>query len=75
VIRDRTAYERLRVEDEHRALRELDDESAIMKLEALLSSSLLGHVDRRRDPRPLNLVHSLGIDPRRVVRPVRSRRP
>lgn len=75
MIRDRAAYERLRVEDEHRALRELDDDSAIVMLEALLSSSVLAHVDRRHDPRPLNLVRSLGIDPsrvRRTVGPTRS---
>jgi len=68
VIRDRAAYERLRVADEYRALRELDMKSSIAKLEALLTSSLLNRVDRRHHPRPLNLVRALGIDPRRVVR-------
>jgi len=73
VIRDRAAYERLRVAEEHRELRELDMKSSIAKLEALLTSSLLNRVGRRR-PRPLNLVRALGIDPRRVVRrPVRTR--
>lgn len=67
VIRDRAAYERLRVAEEHRALRELDMKSSIAKLEALLTSSLLNRVDRRR-PRPLNLIRALGIDPRRVTR-------
>jgi hypothetical protein len=74
VIRDRAAYERLRVEDEHRRLRELDDASAIAMAEALLTSSVLVHVDRRRDPRPLDLVRSLGIDPSRVVRAARPSR-
>jgi hypothetical protein len=71
MIRDRAAYERLRVEDEHRALRELDDDDAIAMAEALLTSTVLAHGDRGRDPRPLDLVRSLGIDPRRVVRTAR----
>lgn len=71
MIRDRAAYERLRVEDEHRALRELDDDDAIAMAEALLTSTVLAHCDRGRDPRPLDLVRSLGIDPRRVVRAAR----
>jgi hypothetical protein len=70
VIRDRAAYERLRVADEQRALRELDVASSIAMAEALLTSSVLVHVDRRRDPRPLDLVWSPGIDPSRVVRVV-----
>jgi len=72
VIRDRAAYERLRVEDEHRALRDLDDDGAIEIAEALLTSSVLVHCDRGRDPRPLDLVRSLGIDPARVIRSPRS---
>lgn len=68
VIRDRAAYERLRVAEEHRALRELDMASAIAMAEALLTSSLMDHVDRRDDPRPLNLVRALRIDPARIVR-------
>jgi hypothetical protein len=75
VIRDRAAYERLRVADDHRALRELDIDSSIAIAEALLASSVLDHVDRRHDPRPLDLVRSLGIDPNRVVRTVRPTRP
>jgi hypothetical protein len=71
VIRDRAAYERLRVEDEHRALRELDYDEAIAMAEALLTSSMLAHGDAGRAPRPLNLVRSLGIDPCRVARSVR----
>jgi hypothetical protein len=39
--------------------------------EALLSSSVLAAVDRRHDPRPLDLVRALGIDPRLVVRPAK----
>jgi hypothetical protein len=72
VIRDRAAYDRLRVEDEHRALRDLDDDDAIEIAEALLTSSVLAHCERGRDPRPLDLVRSLGIDPSRVVRANRS---
>jgi hypothetical protein len=68
VIRDRAAYERLRVAEEHRALRELDMASSIAMAEALLTSSLMDHVDRRDDPRPLNLIRALRIDPVRVVR-------
>jgi hypothetical protein len=68
VIRDRAAYERLRVAEEHRALRELDMASSIAMAEVLLTSSLMDHVDRRDDPRPLNLVRALRIDPARVVR-------
>jgi len=68
VIRDRAAYERLRVAEEHRALRELDMASSIELAEALLTSCLMDHVDRRDDPRPLNLVRALRIDPARVVR-------
>jgi hypothetical protein len=67
MIRDRAAYERLRVEDEHRALRELDDDDGIAMAEALLTSSLLAHGDRGSDPRPMNLVRTLGIDPRRLI--------
>ena len=48
MIRDRAAYERLRVEDEHHTLRELDDGSAIMMLESLLASSLLALPRRDR---------------------------
>jgi hypothetical protein len=70
VIRDRAAYERLRVSEEHRALRELDMKSSIAKLESLLTASLLSRVDRRRHPRPLNLIRALRIDPARVVRTV-----
>lgn len=70
VIRDRAAYERLRVDDEHRALRELNDDDAITMAEALLTSSVLAHCDRGNAPRPLDLVRSLGIDPSRVVRAV-----
>lgn len=62
MIRDRAAYERLRVAEEHRALRELDMASSIAKLEALLSSSLLNRVEHRHHPRPLNLVRSIGIE-------------
>jgi hypothetical protein len=72
VIRDRAAYERLRIEDEHRALRDLDDDDGIEMAEALLTSSLLADCDRGRDPRPLDLVRSLCIDPSRVVRATRS---
>jgi hypothetical protein len=68
VIRDRAAYERLRVAEEHRALRELDMASSIALAEALLTSSLMEHVDRRDDPRPLSLVRALRIDLARVVR-------
>jgi hypothetical protein len=76
VIRDRAAYERLRVEDEHRALRELDDDEAIAMAEALLTSSVLEHGDPGRAPRPLDLVRSLGIDPARVpARVVRAVKP
>jgi len=71
VIRDRAAYERLRVEDEHRALRELDDDEAIAIAEALLTSSVLAHCDLGLAPRPVDLVRSLGIDPSRVVRTAR----
>jgi hypothetical protein len=71
VIRDRAAYERLRVEDEHRALRQLDDDNAIAMAEALLTSTVQPHGDLGRTPRPLDLVRSLGIDPRRVIRPRR----
>jgi hypothetical protein len=67
-IRDRAAYQRLRIADEHRALRELDMETSIAMTEALLTSSLMDHVDRRNDPRPLDLVRALRIDPARVVR-------
>jgi hypothetical protein len=72
VIRDRAAYERLRVEDEHRALRDLDDDDAIAMAEALLTSTVLAHCDRGGDPRPLDLVRSLGIDPSRVARAAKS---
>jgi hypothetical protein len=75
VIRDLAAYERLRVEDEQRALQDLDIESSIAMAEALLSSSVLAHVDRRHDPRPLDLARSLGIDPRRIVRPTKPSGP
>jgi hypothetical protein len=68
VIRDRVAYEKFRVADEQRALRKLDMRSAAAMTEALLASNMLARVDRRRDPRPRNLVRSLGIDPRRVPR-------
>ena len=68
MIRDRAAYERLRVAEEHRALRELDMKSSIELAEALLTSGLMEHVDRRDDPRPLNLIRALRIDPARVVR-------
>lgn len=67
MIRDRAAYERLRVAEEHRALSELDMASSIELAEALLTSSLMDHVDRRDDPRPLNLVKALRIDPARIV--------
>jgi hypothetical protein len=75
VIRDPAAYQRLRVEDEHRALQELDDDDAIAMAEALLTSTILVHGDRGRDPRPLDLLRSLGIDPRRVIRAVRPASP
>lgn len=68
VIRNRAAYEKLRVADEQRALQGLDMRSSLAMTEALLTSSLIGRVGRRRDPRPCNLVRSLGIDPRRVPR-------
>jgi hypothetical protein len=71
MIRDLAAYERLRVADEHRALRELDDDEGIAMAEALLTSSVLARGDRGSDPRPLDLVRTLGIDPRRVVRVVK----
>lgn len=72
MIRDQAAYERLRVEDEERALRELDDDEAIAIAEALLSSSVLAECALDDAPRPLNLVRSLGIDPSRVVRSRRA---
>lgn len=75
MIRDRAAYERLRAEDERRALRELDDEDALTMAEALLTSSVLAHCDFRRAPRPLNLARSLGIDASRVVRAIKPTGP
>jgi hypothetical protein len=69
VIRDLAAYERIRVADETRALQELSDEEGIAMAEALLTSSLMAGFDLTDAPRPLNLVRSLGIDPRRVVWP------
>jgi hypothetical protein len=77
MIRDRKAYERLRVAEEHRALRELDMKTSIAMTEALLTSSLMDHVDCRDRPRPLNLVRALGIDPSKVVRRpgLRARKP
>jgi hypothetical protein len=71
VIRDRAAFERLRVEDEYRALRDLDDHDGIAMAEALLTSSLLTHRNRGSAPRPRNLVRTLGIDPKRLVRAVK----
>jgi hypothetical protein len=68
VIRDLDAYERLRVEEEIRALQALSYEDAIAMTEALLTSSLMALFDHTDSPRPLNLVRGLGIDPDRVVR-------
>jgi hypothetical protein len=75
VIRDLAAYERIRVEDETRALQKLSDEEGIAMAEALLTSSLMAQFDLTNAPRPLNLVRSLGIDPRRVVRAGKSTTP
>jgi len=75
VIRDLAAYERIRVEDETRALQTLSDEEGIAMAEALLTSSLMAQFDLTNAPRPLNLVRSLGIDPRRVVRAGKSTTP
>jgi hypothetical protein len=68
VIRDLAAYERIRVADEIRALQDLSDEEGIAMAEALLTSSLMAQFDLTNAPRPLNLIRSLRIDPRRVVR-------
>jgi hypothetical protein len=43
-------------------------ETSIAMAEALLTSSLMDRVDRRNDPRPLDLVRALRIDPARVAR-------
>ena len=75
MIRDLAAYERIRVEDETRALQTLSDEEGIAMAEALLTSSLMAQFDLTNAPRPLNLVRSLGIDPRRVVRAGKSTTP
>jgi hypothetical protein len=73
MIRDQAAYERLRVEDQHRALQELDDDEAVAMAEALLTSSVLAHFDRGHNPRPLNLVRTLGITPGRLAGIVKSK--
>jgi hypothetical protein len=41
--------------------------------EALLTSSVLAHFDRGHNPRPLNLVRTLGITPGRLAGIVKSK--
>jgi hypothetical protein len=67
VIRDLAAYERLRAAPERQAIGELGDEDAIALAEALLSSSVLAHVDRIDAPRPMGLARALGIDAGRLA--------
>jgi hypothetical protein len=75
VIRDLEAYQRLRVEDETRALQELSDDDAIAMAEELLTSSLMAQFDLANAPRPLNLIRSLRIDPKRVIRAAKPTTP
>lgn len=68
-------YQKLRVEEERRALQDLGDDEAIAIAEALLTSSLNTHHRRDHDPRPLNLLRCLRIHPNRVLSAPRSSAP
>ncbi len=73
MIKDLAAYRRLRVEDDHEALRALDLDASIAIVEALLTSSVMGLRRPRLEPRQHSLARTLGIAPERL--PVRAPRP
>jgi hypothetical protein len=67
VIKDLQAYQRLCVEEERRALRDMSIDESIVLGEALLTSSLMTIAEFPDDDHPMSLARALGISEKRLA--------